>query len=322
MSKIFEALKKAETEGAEIPLGFITQEQIAPAAPSAAAPIPVDPVQRPGEPAAGPTAEASEPPRLGPQGRVARIRLSAKAPLFPFDGGHSRAAEQYRIVRTKIGHHPDQPRMIVVSSAGAGDGKTVTAVNIAGALALKNDVKVLLADADFRRSSISALLGLPATPGLAGVLAGCCTVEEAMIRIEQFPNLHVLPGGKRVANPVELLDSDRWRATCAFFRKQFRFTIFDAPPIAAVADYDLIQMACDGVIFVARPDHTNRTLCSETLEAVPKEKLIGAVINSVDDWFLWKSHDYYYYADEVSDHKAMPSPGAETVTDSPHFGEF
>src|SRR5262249_37778174 len=82
------------------------------------------------------------------------VRVPAAAPVLPFDGSHRRAAEQYRLVRTKIVQHPGQPRMLVVSSPAPGDGKTVTAVNIAGALALKNDANVLLMDGDLRRSTI------------------------------------------------------------------------------------------------------------------------------------------------------------------------
>jgi Mrp family chromosome partitioning ATPase len=68
----------------------------------------------------------------------------------------------------------------------------------------------------------------------------------------------------------------------------------DAPPVNGVADYDLLQDLCDGVILIVRPDHTDRTLCVKAADAVPKSKLLGAVVNCVEEWFLWKSHEYYY----------------------------
>ena len=63
-----------------------------------------------------------------------------------------------------------------------------------------------------------------------------------------------------------------------------------------VADYDLIQAHCDGVVVVVRPDHTNRELCLKALNNIPKERLLGVLMNCVRDWFLWKTADRYYYA--------------------------
>src|ERR1039458_7897341 len=73
--------------------------------------------------------------------------------------------------------------------------------------------------------------------------------------------------------------------------------MLEAPPIAAVADYDLIQAVCDGVVLVLRPDHTNRKQCKAALELIPKDKLIGAVLNCVPNWFLGRYSSPYYYGD-------------------------
>lgn len=74
--------------------------------------------------------------------------------------------------------------------------------------------------------------------------------------------------------------------------------ILDAPPVATVADYELLQLTADGVIIVARPDHSERNSCLKAIGAVPKEKLIGIVLNCVEDWFLWRSAPYGYYSRE------------------------
>ena len=121
--------------------------------------------------------------------------------------------------------------MIVVSSAGPGDGKTVTAVNLAGALSLKADGDVLLIDADFRQSAVGTLLGLPGPAGLAQVLTGTRTLEGALIRAEQFPNLCILGAGNHPSNPSELLDSPGWRDLARTLRQMFRYVIVDSPPI-------------------------------------------------------------------------------------------
>jgi protein-tyrosine kinase len=218
--------------------------------------------------------------------RTERLRVGPRSPLFPFGGPDRRAAEQYRIARTKITQHPKQPSMLVVSSAGVGDGKTVTAINLAAALALQTDGEVLLADADFRCSSVHEQLWLAPAPGMAELLEGRAGLEQVLIRAEQLPNLFVLQAGDPASNPSELLDSPRWRNLANEFRSFFRYIVVDSPPVAAVADYELIQAACDGTVLVLRPDHTRRSLAAEALKAIPKDKLIGVVMNWVPKWFL------------------------------------
>jgi capsular exopolysaccharide synthesis family protein len=248
--------------------------------------------------------QSEVPPAAVPSGgaaaqfRTISLRIPAPSPLLPFEGANHRPSEQYRILRTKIVQHPKQPRVIVISSPAAGDGKSVTAVNIAAALSLKSEAEVLLVDGDFRRSAIHGQLGIPEAPGLADMLRGTCALEDAVVRTREFPHLFVLAAGALQSNPVELLDSAAWGALCARLRERFRYVIVDSPPVGAVADYDLIQAACDGVILVIRPDHTDRTLCMKALETVPKAKFLGVLLNCVPEWSLAKhaGADYYYYA--------------------------
>jgi capsular exopolysaccharide synthesis family protein len=235
--------------------------------------------------------------------RSVKIRLADGVPLLPFDGSDPRAAEQYKIARTKILHHYSKPRCMVVSSAQMDDGKSVSAVNLAGCLALKAQTTVLLVDADMRRSRQAKALGVPGSPGLSEVLAGKCAIEDAVVRLDPLPNLLFLPSGERPLNAAELLDSVRWRSLSGVFRKEFGFVVIDAPPIGLVADYDLVQDVADGVVLVVRPDHTNRTVCLKILSAIPPEKLIGVLINCSTNWFLTRPHGHrydYYYTDTGS----------------------
>jgi protein-tyrosine kinase len=227
--------------------------------------------------------------------RVLPLRVPLSAPLLPFDTDHWYAGEQYKIIRTKINQHPLRPRLITVSSAGSADGKSITAINIAAALSLKDDTDVLLMDGDFRRSTIHLQLGLPPGPGLLDVLAGSTDLEDALIQADRFPNLYVLPAGEPRNNPAELLDSARWTNLATLLRKAFHYVIVDAPPISAVADYDLILAKTDALIVVARPDHTNRKALFRALETVDKDKFLGVVLNYVPDWFLGESRSYYSY---------------------------
>jgi len=290
MSKIFDMLNKSEGEIADLVRPLAKPQSAFPAMKAAVA-----------EPAEPP---AEEPPANAPPPRTHALgmQIAASSPVLPFDEGQWRPGEQYRILRTKLIQHPKQPHMIVVSSPAAGDGKTVTAINTAGALALKDDGKVLLIDADMRRSSVHVQLGLPQSPGLADVLTGTCTLDEAIVQTQEFPNLYVIPSGSAVMNPVELLDSSRWPALCEQLRKLFRFVVLDCPPVSAVADYDLILAACDGVLLVLRPDHTHRQLCRRALDTIPKAKLLGVLMNCVPDGPMGgpTRSDYYYYYNSSS----------------------
>jgi capsular exopolysaccharide synthesis family protein len=246
------------------------------------------------EPAAAPVCD-------GDPVRTARIDIPLTSPVLPFDNTHPGASELYRMIRTKVAQDPRAPRSIVVTSPGPGDGKTVTAINVAGALSLKS-AAVLLIDGDLRKPTIHREIGLPQDPGLADVLQGSSTLEEALVRSEQLPNLYILPAGDRNANPAELLDSTAWRALVARVRKEFDYVMIDSPPIAAVADYDLIQAVCDGVMLVVRPDHTPRKLCLQALRTVAKEKLMGTVVNYAEPWLLdgRNPHHTGYYQREAA----------------------
>ncbi len=225
--------------------------------------------------------------------RTVNLNIAA-GPLIPFDESNPRIAEQYRVLRTNILLHSARPRVIAISSGSLGDGKTVTSINLAGILALKSDANVLLVDADLRQCKVATSLGIPSSPGLADVLQDRCSLEEAIVQVEEIPNLLVLPAGEATGNPAELLDSVPWKRAIMTLRAHFSYTIVDTTPVTAVADFQLVQQVCDAVLFVLRPDHTKRSLLEKALSAVPKEKLLGTVLNAVPDWFLWNIRESYY----------------------------
>lgn len=228
--------------------------------------------------------------------RPVGIRLRAGSPLLPFDTGEAdAAAEEYRRIRTKILQHRLRPSLMLVSSPSPGDGKSITALNVGAVLALNRDTRVLLVDMDLRRPTIAALLGIPEADGVADVLAGSCRLEDAVVRLEPFPNLFLLPAGRDRRNPAELLSSPRWKTLCDEFRSQMTYTVLDGPPVDAVAEYSLLEELSDGLLLVVRTDHTVRSLLYGALDSIPKEKLLGTVINSHKESFFWKQRGDYYY---------------------------
>ena len=292
MSKMYEALRKAQQDGS----GFPVPMQSAPCDNDFASP-------RAEEREESADGEGAAPPngnRNSGDMRQLPIKVSSKSPVILARGLDHRVSEQYRLIRTKIVQHPAHPKMLIITSPGPGDGKTISAINIAGILALRHNANVLLIEADFRRPTVSSSLGLPNEPGLANCLHGSSTLQDAIIRVEQFPNLYVLPVGASGVNPAELLDTERWESVCSAARRHFDFVIIDTPPIGSVADYDLIQAKGDGVIVVVRPDHTDRDLCLKAFDRIPDEKRVGVVMNCAEEWFLWKTQESYYYGSMVS----------------------
>ncbi len=96
-----------------------------------------------------------------------------------------------------------------------------------------------------------------------------------------------------------MLASPQWSALLDICRSEFDFVIMDAPPVGSAAEYELLQLACDGVVLVVRQDHTNRQLWKRALDTVPKSKQLGVVLNCARNWFLWKTHSYYDYSDKA-----------------------
>jgi protein-tyrosine kinase len=230
-----------------------------------------------------------------PHFRVLSVHVNPKSAALTFDAPPNRVSEEYRIIRTRILHEKGNVRNVLISSPGPGDGKTTTAFNLATTLSLKSESKILLIEADLRRPSLSALIDLPSAPGLSNVLNGDCRLAEAIVRIEQCPNLCILPAGDASTHPAELLDSPKLRELLEECRGFFSTCILDGPPVASVADYNLLQNVVEAVVVVGRQDHTTRVGLKNALLSIPKEKLMGIVLNCVADWFLWKDPSYAYY---------------------------
>ncbi len=291
MSKTFDALKRAEESVGRLGSELLTRiEESQALIPDAEASY--------GErtAAGGPTAPSA------PAVQQKRVRVVA-AQLGTEERGQDfeepKILEQFRLIRSWLTQHPYQPKLITVTSPSPGDGKTVTAMNVAGIFALRPDVSVALVETDFRRSCVATNFGISGATGLSNVLAGKATIEEAMVRLEQLPSLHVMPAGKTGENPAELFESPRWEQTCAQLRASFDYVIFDAPPAGLLAESDWIIRRTDGVLLVVRLGQTEQTALKDTLSLIPKEKLLGAVVNCAFQWLFWKTRDYSEYYRDV-----------------------
>ena len=192
------------------------------------------------------------------------------------------AAERYQGLRLKIEQMRQKTglHVIAVTSPGAGDGKTVTSINLAGVLARDSNLRVLLIDADLRRSSVSTQLGLDAgAPGLADLIARSPKPLPALIKHPEICGFDLLPAGSSAMSVQSLFRSDRFAKILEEARGLYDYVILDTPPLAPVFDAAVIQRAVDGVIVVVAADKTPRRLLAVALDLLDPSKVIGIVFN-------------------------------------------
>jgi capsular exopolysaccharide synthesis family protein len=192
-------------------------------------------------------------------------------------------AEQYRALRQMVDqlHVSAGLAVIAVSSPSVGDGKTTTAINLAGALAQSAQGKVLLVDCDLRRPGVEATLGLRVSPspGLVGaILEPRLTLADVVRRRPPF-NLDVLPAGDTPSAPYELLKSPRFGEILEEARQRYDYVVVDTPPLVAVPDCRVISRWVDGFVVVVAAHRTPRRLVEEALTVVEPDKMIGLVFN-------------------------------------------
>ena len=191
------------------------------------------------------------------------------------------AAEQYQALRLKIEwlRRVQNVHVVAISSPGLGDGKTVTAINLAGAHAECD--RVLLIDADLRRPSIGSQLGLDESgaPGLANALSDeRLELTDLVRRIEGLPFAVVLAGVPSA--PVhELFRSARLDLLLQEARRQFDLVVMDTPPLIPVSDPAVLARAIDGMLVVVAANDTPRKLLEESLNLLDPSKVLGIVFN-------------------------------------------
>ena len=203
-------------------------------------------------------------------------------------------ADQYRVLR----HTVEQRRrtaglaVVAVSSAGAGDGKTTTAINLAGALAQDRAARVLLVDCDLRGSALARRLGLGEGRGLVqAIVDPMLTLEDAIRHLPRF-NLDVMAAGFETASPYELLKSPRLGELLDAARRRYDYIVLDTPPVVPFPDCRVLGKVVDGFLLVVQAHRTPRRLVDEALGVLPKDMVVGIVFNGHDQ-AVSPYHGYY-----------------------------
>jgi capsular exopolysaccharide synthesis family protein len=195
------------------------------------------------------------------------------------------AAEQYQGLRMKIERlrQTRDLRVIAITSPGAADGKTVTSINLAGALARGAASRVLLIDADLRRPEVANQLGIDAgAVGFADLVsAQNVTLKDAVHSFDEF-NVDAITAGT-VAGPIhEVFRSERLPQLLNHARERYDYVIIDTPPIVPVVDSALLARVVDGVLVVVSANKTPRKLLEEALNELDPAKVVGIVFNNDD----------------------------------------
>ena len=193
--------------------------------------------------------------------------------------------DAYRQVRTSLllSRPGGPPRTLLVTSGLDGEGKTLTAANLAVAFS-QIARSVLLIDADLRRPAGHRFFGLRSTPGLTELLTGQCTLDEVIQPVEG-QTLFVLPAGATPPNPTELLGSAEMRLLLAEAGGRFDYVVVDSPAAFGVADAIVLSTVVDGVLVVARGGRTRRRSLRALRGrlAYVRAPLIGVVLNGGDE---------------------------------------
>ena len=202
-------------------------------------------------------------------------------------------AERFRSLRTRILHAGERRKMqtFVITSAGIMEGKTLTAVNLSWLLAQTDGVSALLIDGDLRNPCAAEYLGLDAPTGLSEVLGGEARLEEVIVRLEPA-GLHILPGGTARDDVAELLSGPRFLSVLKEVRRMFDYVIIDAPPLGIFTDATVLINRADAALIVARAGRTRYAALEKLLEPLPRERLLGVVLNGSDEQL---SEQNYYY---------------------------
>jgi len=209
----------------------------------------------------------------------------------------SLAAEKYRSLRTRLKRVEVGRvlRTIAITSPAKGDGKSLTASNLA--LTMAQEVqRVLLIDCDLRRPSIHRLFGLEDGHGLVDVLMNATELDEALVWLPDY-QLTILPSGIPPSNPAELLGSASMRRTLDRLRPRFERILIDVPPVAPLADLHVLAPLVDGLLMIIRAGMTQKPSIDRALAGLDPSKVLGLVLNeagieSVDAVYGYEGYGY------------------------------
>ena len=200
------------------------------------------------------------------------------------------ASEAYKLLRTNLEFSftdDEEQKIIGITSSLKGEGKSITAINLAYTIA-EAGKKVLLMECDMRLPTVSKRLNLKSSKGLSNLLVGMNAADEVVQEGVLSETMDVIPAGDIPPNASELLASKRMEYTLEYLSKYYDYILLDLPPVTVVADALVASKLVSGMVVVVRQDYVGRAALSETMRQLKyvNAKVLGFVFNSVDDHTL------------------------------------
>lgn len=213
--------------------------------------------------------------------------------LVTIEQKNKQSSEQFRSLRSNIhfASFNKSIKTLVITSPSPGDGKTMTASNLAMVFSQEGK-RVLLVDADLRKPSVHYLFGLSNHYGLCNHLIGQKDIHSIITNV--YPNLEVITSGLTPPNSPELLGSKQMDEFISEVREEYDLVIFDTPPILAVTDATLVANQCDGTLLVVRVNKNEVKDVAKVKEQLnlAGANILGAILNGKKQM---KKNDHYYY---------------------------
>jgi len=230
-------------------------------------------------------------------GHALRLGIPGRDELPVLHEPWSRVAETFRSMRTLLfANTMAPPKVVLVTSARPGEGKTVASLNLASALA-ELGARTLLIDADLRHPRCHTALGVADGAGLTSWLAGQVELE-AVIRPVAIENLFFLPAGPAPRSPAELVASPRMQWALALLRDRFDFIVLDTPPVLPVTDAIVLAREVDGVVLVVKGNQTDADEVRRARDrlVLGGANILGVAVNNVGPaWGDPHFNDNYYH---------------------------
>jgi len=212
----------------------------------------------------------------------------------------SAPAEQYRGFLPTVLAAGDC-RVILVTSATRGDGKTLTCMNLAISLATDLNKRVLVIDSDMRRPTVHRLVRISRRNGLSNILEGKAELDDCAVN-SKIPRLAVLPAGPTPRNPLKLLTGERFVELIQYARKSYDLVLIDSPPLLPVVDTRIVREMADMLVFVVRADSTPPQAAVRSLQSL--RDVAGVIFNGVSPgsfrrYYYYDAYSRYAYGDDV-----------------------
>jgi protein-tyrosine kinase len=227
---------------------------------------------------------------------------------------NSVAAEQYRKLRARVLKATEKnfQNTIMVTSPDMGEGKTITAINFAIALANDIDYTVLLVDTDFKHPSVSEYLGIEAKYGLSDYLIGKVELPRVMIKTG-VGKLVLIPAGDTPNNAAELLSSEKMKSLVNELKHRYknRYVIFDSAPVLVTSDSIPMSSYMDGVLLVIQAARTTPKAALHAISQIKGSNILGVVFNNVSKYLAKNLYPYYYLYNKEGYYKKPVDNGVD-----------